>query len=115
MKSRATERFEEALKGSATDHYVLRLYVTRTQRSSEAMATIRALCKEHLEGRYDLEVIDVREHPELARDEHITAIPTLVKELPLPLRQFIGDLSDEERVLLGLDVLRTTPPKGSAG
>ena len=91
------------------DRYVLRLYVTgSTPRSVDAIATIRSLCREHLEGRYDLEVIDLRQHPQLARDEQITAVPLLVKQLPLPLRRFIGDLSDEERVLIGLD-LRAAP------
>lgn len=87
------------------DRYVLRLYVTgSTPRSVDAIATIRALCRERLEGRYELEVIDLRQHPELARVEQITAVPLLVKKLPHPLRRLIGDLSDEERVLLGLDL-----------
>ena len=88
-----------------TGKYVLRLYVTgMTPRSSRAIATIKSICEEHLDGRYDLEVIDIYQHPMLARDEQIVATPTLVKKLPKPLRRFIGDLSDEERVLFGLDL-----------
>lgn len=96
---------EDALANEHTGTYVLRLYVTgMTPRSSRAIATIKSICEEHLEGRYDLEVIDIYQHPTLARDEQIIATPTLVKKLPAPLRRFIGDLSDEERVLLGLDL-----------
>jgi len=91
------------------ERYVLRLFVTgSTPRSEDALATLRSLCREHLEGRYELEVVDLRQQPEKARDEQITAVPTLVKQLPLPLRRLIGDLSDEERVLSGLD-LRGAP------
>lgn len=94
-----------ALANEYTGHYVLRLYVTgMTPRSSRAIATIKSICEEHLEGRYDLEVIDIYQCPQLARDEQIIATPTLVKKLPAPLRRFIGDLSDEERVLFGLDL-----------
>jgi circadian clock protein KaiB len=85
--------------------YVLRLYVTgMTPRSSQAISTIKALCDEHLAGRCDLEVIDIYQQPELARDEEIVATPTLVKKLPLPLRRFIGNLSDTERILFRLNL-----------
>ncbi|HET6629517.1 MAG TPA: circadian clock KaiB family protein [Woeseiaceae bacterium] len=98
---------DDPLANEYTGNYVLRLYVTgMTPRSSRAIATIKSICEEHLEGRYDLEVIDIYQHPTLARDEQIIATPTLVKRLPAPLRRFIGDLSDEERVLLGLDLRR---------
>ena len=87
-------------------HYELRLYVTgMTPRSTAALATIKAICEEHLAGRYQLEVIDIYQQPTLASDEQIVACPTLVKRLPAPVRRFIGDLSDRERVLLGLDLL----------
>ena len=87
--------------------YDLRLYVSgATPRSIDAIATLKSICQEHLEGRYDLEVIDVREHPQLAKEQQLTALPLLVKRLPRPLRQFIGNLADEERVLMGLDVHR---------
>lgn len=104
----ATEAFEKALAAlPAEDRYVLRLYVTgMTPRSTEAFAAIKAICDEHLAGHYELEVIDIYQHPELAQDEQIIAAPTLVKKLPLPLRRFIGNLADQERVLLGLDVRR---------
>jgi circadian clock protein KaiB len=86
-------------------HYVLRLYVSgMTHRSTEAVANLSALCRQHLAGRYDLEVIDVQQHPELAESERLVATPVLVKELPLPMRRFIGNLADEERVLVALEV-----------
>jgi circadian clock protein KaiB len=79
-----------------------------TPRSTDAVASIKALCEEHLQGRYDLEVVDIYQHPHLAKDEQIIAVPTLVKHLPAPLRRLIGNLSDIERVLLGLDLRRKT-------
>jgi circadian clock protein KaiB len=86
-------------------HYVLRLYVTgASPRSARAISNIRKICEEHLEGNYDLEVVDITEHPILAEGEQIIAAPTLVKKLPLPLRRFIGDMSQTERILLGLDL-----------
>ena len=85
--------------------YILRLYVTgTTPRSSRAIANIRMICETHLEGRYDLEVIDIAQHPALARGEQIIAAPTLIKTAPLPLRRFIGDMSQTERLLAGLDL-----------
>jgi circadian clock protein KaiB len=84
----------------------LRLYVTgRTGHSLHAIRNLEALCKEELEGEYELEVIDVLEHPQLAEDEKILATPTLIKQLPPPIRKIIGDLSDREKVLLGLDLV----------
>lgn len=100
--------FEETLPERPKDErYVLRLYVTgMTPRSTEAFTRIKAICEEHLHGRYDLEVIDIYKHPKLAKDEQIIAAPTLVKKLPAPLRRLIGNLAEEERVLLGLDLKR---------
>lgn len=87
--------------------FKLRLYVTgRTPNSQRAIANLRAICESALEGAYDIEVIDVLEHPTLAENEKILATPTLVKRLPEPVRKIIGDLSDRERVLLGLDLER---------
>ena len=87
--------------------YVLRLYIIGvTPASMRAVANIRRICEEHLEGHYDLEVIDLKESPTLAAGEQIIAAPTLIKKLPLPLRRFIGDLSQTERILLGLDLRR---------
>lgn len=79
-----------------------------THRSTEAFAGIKAICEKYLAGRYDLEVIDIYQHPQLAKDEQIIAVPTLVKKLPAPLRRLIGNLSDLERVLVGLDLRRKT-------
>jgi len=105
----STQAFEQLAGKAQEERYVLRLYVTgMTPRSTEAVATIKALCEEHLQGRYDLEVIDIYQHPQLARDEQIIAVPTLVKKLPAPLRRLIGNLSDVERVLFGLDLRRKT-------
>ena len=87
--------------------YGLRLYVAgMTPRSSRAIANIKTLCEVELKGRYDLEVVDLYQHPALAAGEQIIAVPTLIRQLPHPLRRIIGDLSDHERVLIGLD-LRT--------
>jgi circadian clock protein KaiB len=85
--------------------YVLRLFITgTTSRSSRAIANLRRVCEERLQGKYDLEVVDIYQHPAAAREYQILAAPTLVKMLPLPLRRIIGDLANEERVLAGLDL-----------
>ena len=108
---RATERFEKALHSGEKPTYILRLYVAGvTPRSAHAIRNIKKLCEQHLEGRYDLQVIDVYQHPRLAEGEQIIAAPTLIKKLPLPLRRFIGDMSDTEKMLVGLD-LRPTAAK----
>ena len=87
--------------------YVLRLYVTGvTPNSVRALANIKRICEEHLQGRYQLEVIDLYQQPELAATRQIIAAPTLIKELPLPLRRVIGDMSNSDRVLVGLDLRR---------
>lgn len=84
----------------------LRLYVAgQTPKSLAAFANLKRLCEEHLNGRYSIEVIDLLETPLLARDHQILAIPTLVRELPEPVRKIIGDLSNTERVLVGLDLI----------
>ena len=85
--------------------YVLRLYVSgSTSKSALAVKNIKRICEQYLKNRYDLEVIDIYQQPSLARDEQIVAVPTLIKRLPLPLRRLIGDLSNLEKVLLGLDL-----------
>ncbi len=87
-------------------HYQLRLFVTgSTARSARAIENMRRICEENLQGRYDLEVVDVYEHPESTKELQILATPTLVKILPEPLRRIIGDLSDTERVFAGLDLV----------
>jgi circadian clock protein KaiB len=105
-KSPATFRaLDEATFARANARYTLRLYIVDTSpRSQRAIVNIRAICEEHLHGRYDLEVVDVSRHPTLAAGEQIIAAPTLIKKLPLPLRRFIGDLSQTDRILLGLDL-----------
>jgi len=96
---------EDAATAEDDGRYVLRLYVTgNTPRAMRAVVNIRKICEEHLEGRYDLEVIDISQHPTLAAGEQIIAAPTLIKKLPRPLRRFIGDMSQTERILLGLDL-----------
>jgi len=85
--------------------YKLRLYVAgQTPKSIRAFANLKALCEEHLQDRYQIEVIDLLERPQLARGDQIVAIPTLVRRLPPPVRKIIGDLADTVRVLVGLDV-----------
>ena len=102
----ATEVFEEALKGSALRRakYILRLYVTgSTGRSLTAVRNLKKICEEHLPD-YDLEVIDIYKDPAAAREAQVIAAPTLVKKLPLPIRKFVGDLSNTQKILVGLDL-----------
>ena len=85
--------------------YVLRLYINgSTLKSTLAVKNIKQVCEQHLDGRYNLEIIDICLHANLARDEQIVAVPTLIKRLPRPLRRLIGDLSDQNKVLFGLDL-----------
>jgi circadian clock protein KaiB len=100
-----TPTFEEKALELQKSTYVLRLYVTGTTSASlRAVANIKKICEEHLQGRYELEVIDLYQQPVLAQGEQIIAAPTLIKKLPLPLRRMIGDMSDTERVLVGMDL-----------
>jgi len=86
--------------------YVLRLYVTgMTPRAQEAIRNIKKICEEELKGRYDLEVIDIYQQPELAKSEQIIAAPTLIRKLPLPLRRLVGDMSNKEKVIVGLQLM----------
>lgn len=95
--------------------YLLQLYITgTTSQSARAIANIRKICEEHLEGRYELEVVDISQHPALAQGEQIIAAPTLIKKFPLPLRRFIGDMSQTARILLGLDLREETVKASSA-
>jgi len=94
-----------APSAAATPHYVLRLYITgTTPASTRALMNIKRLCETHLRGRYELEVVDIYQRPSLLEGEQIIAAPTLIKQLPLPLRRMVGDMSNTERVLLGLDL-----------
>ncbi len=92
-------------KATRGGRYELRLYVAGvTPRSTRAISNVRRICDEHLPGRYDLEVIDLYQNPILSKGEQIVAVPTLIKRLPSPLRKFIGDMSDTQRILVGLDL-----------
>jgi circadian clock protein KaiB len=105
----AKAKLEQAQPKRARQRYLLRLYVTgTTPRSMAAVANIRKICEEHLQGRYDLDIIDIYQQRTLARGEQIVAAPTLIKKLPLPLRRMVGDMSNTENVLFGLDLR----PKG---
>jgi circadian clock protein KaiB len=100
-----TENFEVSISELSNDRYILRLYVTgATIRSALAIKNLKKICEEYLEGRYELEVIDLYQHPSLAIGEQIIAAPTLIKKLPLPFRRIIGDMSNKDKVLLGLDL-----------
>jgi len=99
------KEFEDAFRKSDEEKYVLRLYVTgMTLKSTEAVRNIKRICENNLRGRYELEVIDIYQQPEFAREEQLIATPTLIKKLPLPLRRLIGDMSNTERILVGLDL-----------
>lgn len=92
-------------KESDKQKYVLRLYVAgMNTQSSQAIQNITQICEEHLKGRYDLQIIDIYQQPALAQSEQIITAPTLIKKLPLPLRKFIGNMADNERILIGLDL-----------
>jgi circadian clock protein KaiB len=101
----STKAFEKALAPRSPGKCLLRLYVAgATDRSRQAILRARQLCETELDGDFELEVIDVYQQPILARDGQIVATPTLVKELPLPVRRFIGDLANTTRVFVGLDI-----------
>ena len=102
----ATARYERALRRSKAERFVLRLYVAgATPASQRAIRNIKALCEEHFKGRYELDVVDIYQQPDLAQSVQIIAAPTLLKVLPSPLRRFIGDMSKSERMLSGLGVI----------
>ncbi|MEN6473843.1 MAG: circadian clock KaiB family protein [Syntrophaceae bacterium] len=101
----STTEFEKAAARHEPARYVLRLYITgMSPKSSQAIANVRKLCETYLEGAYELTVIDIYQQPQLAKGEQIVATPTLIKKLPLPLRKLIGDMSDTQRFLLGIDL-----------
>lgn len=103
------QALEEAGRKSKSQRYTLRLYVAGvTPRSQEAIRAVKAMCEEHLAGRYELEVIDIYQQPKLAKDEQIIAAPTLIKKLPPPLRKVIGSMANKDKMLVGLD-LRPKP------
>ncbi len=109
---RSGSSLEERAEGGPLDSevYRLRLYVAgESPKSLEAFRNLKHLCEHHLAGRYEIEIVDLLEHPRLARGDEIIAIPTLVRKLPAPMRKIIGDLSDTDRVLVGLQLRPTQP------
>jgi circadian clock protein KaiB len=103
----ATDALEEALKTKTLRRakYILRLYVSGSSgRSLRAIYNLKKMCEEHLSEDYDLEVIDIYKNPAAAREEQIIAAPTLVKKLPQPIRKFVGDMSNTQKILIGLDI-----------
>jgi circadian clock protein KaiB len=101
----SAEEFDLTISGLNKEKYSLRLYITgSTSRSILALTNLKRICEEYLEGRCELEVIDLYQNPGLAIGDQIIAAPTLIKKLPLPFRRIIGDMSDKEKVLLGLDL-----------
>ena len=114
----ATDVFEDALKGTRVQRakYILRLYVTgSSSRSLRAISNLKKLCEEHLPDEYDLEVIDIYKNPDVAREEQIVAAPTLIKRLPRPLRRFVGDMSNTQKLLVGLDIYQRQEPNDQLG
>lgn len=94
-----------APRKEASNRYILKLYVAgQSPKSVSAIANIKKICEENLQGRYELGVIDLYQQPQLAQGEQIIAVPTLIRKLPVPLRRIIGDMSNTERVLVGLDI-----------
>lgn len=109
MKAKPTVRAQRPVRTeprvAASTRYILKLYVAgQSPKSVSAIANIKNICEEHLQGRYELEVIDLYQQPQLALNEQIIALPTLLRRLPGPLRRIIGDMSNLERVLVGLDL-----------
>jgi circadian clock protein KaiB len=109
MKSKPTHAAQPAIESvphkKSSIRYVLKLYVAgQSLKSVCAIANMKKICEEELQGQYDLELIDLYEQPQLAQGDQIIAVPTLIKKLPPPLRRIIGDLSDTARVLVGLDI-----------
>ena len=109
MKANGTARAKSAGKTASEPQYRLRLYVAgQTPRSLQALSNLKRICEEHLSGNYKVEVIDLLKKPQMAVGDQILAIPTLVRAIPAPMRKIIGDLSNVERVLLGLELHRAS-------
>lgn len=109
------KEFEKALQVKTDKVFVLKLYVSgATSHSSKAVENIRNFCEQHLKGRYELQIIDIYQQPELLMHAQVLALPTLIKELPSPLRKLIGDLSDEEKIFIGLDIKPGKKDRGKA-
>jgi circadian clock protein KaiB len=100
-----SKRQRAPARGKGKNEWILRLYIAgQSARSASALRNLETICEEHLAGRYRIEVVDLLKHPQLARGDQILAVPTLVRRLPEPITKIIGDLSNEERVLVGLDL-----------
>jgi circadian clock protein KaiB len=105
VKARRLRKTKPRTRKRAVIRYILRLYITgQTPRSVKSIENLRGLCEKYLKGRFDLEVIDIYQQPALAAEGQIIAAPTLIKTMPLPLRRLVGDFSDQNRVVLGLDL-----------
>ena len=116
MNPRKAKVRKSAIKVPRVDVWRLRLYVAgQTPRSLTAFANLKRICETHLKGHYRIEVIDLVEQPHLSKGDQILAIPTLVRKLPQPMRKIIGDLSDTEGVLVGLDLSPPKPPQIDRG
>lgn len=101
----STEDFEKALAEIDTEKYVLRLYVAgNTLRSMRAIQMLKKICEKYLKGRYEMEIIDIYQQPEILEKDHVFAVPTLIKELPPPLQKLIGDLTNIDKVIIALDL-----------
>jgi circadian clock protein KaiB len=104
-KEKLMTRMVKTKKNTVKETWELRLYVAgKTEKSITALVNLRNYCEEHLKGLYSIEIVDLLDNPQLAEGDQILAIPTLVRKVPLPIRKIIGDLSDKERVLVGLDI-----------
>jgi len=109
MKTRPSRGPVEESQAALEERWTLRLYVAgQTPRSATAFDNLKRICEERLKGHYNIEVVDLLKNPRLAKDDQILAIPTVVRRLPVPVRRIIGDLSNAERVLVGLDLRRKT-------
>jgi circadian clock protein KaiB len=99
------EEFESLVAELASPKYAFRLFVSgATPRSAAAIASVRRICEQHLPGKYELEVVDIYQQPEETRKAQIVAAPTLIKELPFPVQRFVGDMSNSERIIVGLNL-----------
>jgi len=111
-KPLSLQQIAEGNKPVSSEMFHLRLYVAgQTPRSIDAFANLKRICEEHMPGRYNIEVVDLVKHPQLAAGDQIVAIPTLVRKLPQPLRKIVGDLRDAERALVGLQFRAASPGK----
>jgi circadian clock protein KaiB len=104
-KKSGLDEFEDGLRNAGKEVYVLKLYITgMTPNSQRAVENIKNICEQYLKGRYELEIIDIYQQPALAQQEQIIAAPTLVKSLPAPIRKLIGDMSNKEKIIIGLNL-----------